>query len=144
MTVSATARPTGHPGYTETLPCAPQSARQARQLVRTALAAWGLDRLADDGETIVSELVANAWRHSRCRRIHVSVTRPDAGRVRIGVADASRERPVPRRAAADDVRGRGLALVAALADRWGTDPLPCGKRVWGELVGTQAEGGAGR
>ncbi len=29
--------------------------------------------------------------------------------------------------------GRGLLLVEALADRWGSDLLPSGKRVWFEL-----------
>jgi hypothetical protein len=35
----------------------------------------------------------------------------------------------------DDLRGRGLALVDALSDQWGTDRLQWGKRVWAELGG---------
>ncbi|WP_412126017.1 ATP-binding protein [Streptomyces platensis] len=36
-----------------------------------------------------------------------------------------------------DEGGRGLALVAELADCWGADPLPWGKRVWAELHGKE-------
>jgi hypothetical protein len=38
---------------------------------------------------------------------------------------------------ADREHGRGLLLVAALAEDWGTDPLPSGKRVWAELQGKE-------
>ncbi|WP_189327549.1 ATP-binding protein, partial [Streptomyces flaveus] len=34
----------------------------------------------------------------------------------------------------DDESGRGLLLIAALADRWGTEPYaPSGKTVWAEV-----------
>lgn len=65
MAVTATPRSTGHPGYSETLPCAAESAETARGLVRTALSACGLEHLVDDGALIVTELVANAAEHSR-------------------------------------------------------------------------------
>jgi hypothetical protein len=29
-----------------------------------------------------------------------------------------------------DIGGRGLAIVAELADRWGTEPTATGKRTW--------------
>jgi hypothetical protein len=29
--------------------------------------------------------------------------------------------------------GRGMLLIQRLADRWGAEPLPTGKRVWFEL-----------
>jgi hypothetical protein len=39
---------------------------------------------------------------------------------------------VPRklRPAPTDVHGRGLQLVAQIADQWGTRPTPGGKSVW--------------
>ncbi|MEU9922997.1 ATP-binding protein [Streptomyces griseoluteus] len=128
------ARQTGHPGYSETLPRRPESAATARRLLRAACAVWGLDALADDGALIVSELVANAVQHARRESIRVVIDRPDAARVRVGVADLSRTRPVQ---GADDNNegGRGLRLVAALAADWGTDERRWGKIVWADLEG---------
>ncbi|GAA2622475.1 ATP-binding protein [Streptomyces axinellae] len=117
-----------------TLPRAAESAGAARRLVRGALARWGLERLAEDGALVVSELVANAVRHTRCRRIRVTVTRTGEGRVRVGVADTSRALPRLRHPTGTEVRGRGLELVDALASRWGTDLKGWGKCVWAELA----------
>ncbi|MEU1281807.1 ATP-binding protein [Streptomyces sp. NPDC005805] len=133
MTVSATARPTGHPGYSETLPCTAESAESARRLVRAALVAWGMKPVADDGALIVTELVANAVRHTEARHIRVVVERTSDERVRVGVADKSRVAPQLRHASDSDVHGRGLTLVDALATRWWTDLRPWGKCVWAEL-----------
>ncbi|SCK46774.1 Anti-sigma regulatory factor (Ser/Thr protein kinase) [Streptomyces sp. WMMB 714] len=134
MTVPATARPTGVPGYSETLPRAPESVATARRLVRTALATWRLEQLSDSAALVVSELVTNAVQHARSSAIRVVVTRPGPASVHVAVVDKSRVAPVPCRASEDDEGGRGLALVELLADKWGADPLPWGKRVWAELV----------
>ncbi|MEU6523579.1 ATP-binding protein [Streptomyces sp. NPDC046924] len=131
------ARRTGCPGYSETLPRQPESAGVARSLVRAALAVWGLDELADDGALIVSELVSNAVRHARSHSIRVTVTRPGTARVYIGVVDKSRACPEPREPDEEDESGRGLTLVGSLADDWGTDVLPWGKRVWAVLHGEE-------
>lgn len=134
MTVTASAHPTGHPGYTETLPCEEASASAARRLVRTALDTWGLGVLADDSCVIVSELVTNSLDHTRSRNIRVTVSRPTPGWVRVAVVDkAPRTLPEMRTASASDTGGRGLVVVEALSDRWGTDLLGWGKRVWAEL-----------
>ncbi|MFE5244864.1 MULTISPECIES: ATP-binding protein [unclassified Streptomyces] len=127
------ARPTGYPGYSETLPRESESADDARRLVRVACAVWGLDELAEDGALIVSELVANAVQHARRESIRIVVDRPDAARVRVGVADLSRARPVEREADDNEEGGRGLRLVAALAADWGTDERRWGKIVWADL-----------
>ncbi|MFE6194456.1 ATP-binding protein [Streptomyces sp. NPDC057838] len=129
------ARRTGHPGYSETLPRQPESAAPARRLVRAACAVWRLDDLAEDGALIVSELVANAVQHARRESIRVAVDRPGAGRVRIGVVDFSKAPPVRKASGPEHEGGRGLALVTKLADAWGSEPLPWGKRVWAELHG---------
>ncbi|MFE1171745.1 ATP-binding protein [Streptomyces sp. NPDC058773] len=132
MTMTAS-RPTGHPGYSETLPRRPESVATARRLVRTALAAWGMEELAGDGALVVSELVTNAVQHARSEAIRLVVSRPGPATVRIGVVDKSKAPPRPRRKGSEGVSGRGLVLVTALSDDWGTDPLPWGKRVWSEL-----------
>lgn len=133
MPVSSVVRPTGHPGYSQTLPCAAESAEPARKLVRTALSVWGMETLEDDGLLIVTELVANAAQHTRGHLIRVSVSRPASGLVRIDVVDRSQKRPERREAGEYAERGRGLALIELLTDHWGTDLLPFGKRVWGVL-----------
>ncbi|MFE9904329.1 ATP-binding protein [Streptomyces achromogenes] len=131
------ARRTGHPGYSETLPRQPESAAPARRLVRAACAAWRLDDLAEDGALIVSELVANAVQHARRDSIRVVVERPGTARVRIGVVDFSKTPPVRKAPGPEDEGGRGLALVTELAEGWGSEPLPWGKRVWAELHGKE-------
>ncbi len=135
MTTAAASRPTGHPGYRETLPREPGSAATARRLVRVALCAWGLEELADDAALIVSELVANAVQHARRDSIRITIERPEAHRVRVAVVDSSRRHPVLRDAGPENESGRGLALVEELAADWGTDPLPWGKQVWADLEG---------
>ncbi|TGN76476.1 ATP-binding protein [Streptomyces bauhiniae] len=128
-------RPTGHPGYSETLPRAPESAMTARRLVRAALSTWGLNDLMDDTLLIVSELVANAVRHARRDSIRVVVERRTPRRVRAAVADFSLDRPEPSPPTVDAEDGRGLFLVMTLAMNWGTDERRWGKVVWAELEG---------
>ncbi|MFF0133710.1 ATP-binding protein [Streptomyces mirabilis] len=119
--------------HIEDLPCAPESAFAARRLVERALVSWGLAGLSDDACLIISELVANAVRHTNADEIRVSVRRITTCGVRLGVADESRVMPHLGTPRLDDPRGRGLPLVDALSERWGTDRHPWGKRVWAEL-----------
>lgn len=133
MIMTAQPAATGAPSYSETLPRHPKSARRARLLVTAALHTWGLPLLIDSGILLVSELVSNAVEHTRSSGIRVAVRRPEPGRVRIAVTDRSRWRPSPLNASSQDEKGRGLAVVEAIADRWGITPLPWGKQVWVEL-----------
>lgn len=91
--------------------------------------------MAEDGALIVSELVANAVQHARRESIRVVIDRPGAARVRVGVADRSRVRPMEREAHDNEEGGRGLRLVAALAADWGTD-----ERRWGKIVRADLQG----
>ncbi|MFD4766714.1 ATP-binding protein [Streptomyces niveus] len=136
MALIDTARPAGaeHPGYTQTLPCTARSVVPARSLVRTALGAWGPEHLADTGALVVTELMSNSITHTRTYSIRVTVSRPSETFVRIAVADNSKTIPMLRTATGDDDEtGRGLAIIDTLTWRWGTDLLPEGKRVWGDL-----------
>ncbi|MFE5118047.1 ATP-binding protein [Streptomyces sp. NPDC056669] len=134
MSVTATPRPTGHPGYSQTMRRVPESAEAARKLVRTALAAWSQEDLAEDAVLVITELVSNAVDHARLESIRVVVSRPSEKFVRLGVVDRSRNIPYLRTDSnGDNTRGRGLLLVDALTDRWGTDRYRWGKQVWGEL-----------
>ncbi|WP_308295292.1 ATP-binding protein [Streptomyces sp. PSAA01] len=112
----------------------PASAEAARKLVRTALAAWDQEDLIEDAELVITELVSNAVDHARLESIRVVVTRPSEKFVRLGVVDRSRNVPFLRTDSnGGNTRGRGLLLVDALTDRWGTDRYRWGKQVWGEL-----------
>ncbi|SFL06767.1 hypothetical protein SAMN05216275_15115 [Streptosporangium canum] len=50
--------------------------------------------------------------------------------VRGEVTDRSAVWPALLSAGPDAEHGRGLAIVAAYADRWGVEPAPEGKTVW--------------
>jgi anti-sigma regulatory factor (Ser/Thr protein kinase) len=81
--------------------------------------------------------MTNAYRHAKVppgREIRARCVQTD-GRLRLSVTDASDTLPVLREAAPEDESGRGLPLVAALADDWGAEPRACGigKTVWFEL-----------
>ncbi|MCX5197012.1 ATP-binding protein [Streptomyces sp. NBC_00249] len=111
------------------------SARHMRRILRMYLDRWGLAKLTDGAELALTELVANVVRHVPGRGCTVLILRRPQG-LRVEVADGSAELPQP--AAHDDPYaegGRGLLLVEAVTDRWGTDPLPGGKTVWFECDG---------
>lgn len=129
------AAPTGHPAYSQTFPCEPSTAEIGRKLVRDALGVWQLDNLADVAALIMSELIANAVRHTPCQSIRLVVGRPNATRVRVGVVDRAPARlPVLGQAGEDGESGRGLLLIDAISDRWGYDLRGSGRRAWGKEV----------
>ncbi|MGW4347051.1 ATP-binding protein [Streptomyces sp. NPDC004690] len=135
MILPAKPHPTGYPGYSETLPGLEESAEVARKLVRTALAAWHLEELTDTAILLVSELVANAVKHTNSRVIRVIVSRPSERFVRIGVVDKARVLPELVKPSDELLTGgRGLLLVDALAERWGSDLYRWGEQVWVELM----------
>jgi serine/threonine-protein kinase RsbW len=83
-----------------------------------------------DVELVVSELATNAVQHARTDfRLRVSVL---PGSVLVRVDDRRRGGPFGSREAspADASGGRGLALVASLADEWGVYPRSDGTCVW--------------
>lgn len=111
----------------------PESARDARRLVRDTLKDWGLAHLADQAELVVTELVSNAVRHAKGEGLRVTVDRLPTGRVHLAVLDRDPARPQIRPPTPDGVSGRGLLLVDAMSFAWGVDMLPGGKRVWAVL-----------
>jgi anti-sigma regulatory factor (Ser/Thr protein kinase) len=120
-----------------------RGARLGRLLVTEQLRSWGLP--FETAAQIVAELAANAALHGRVPgrdfRIVVTVTAADGGgnTLRIEAIDTRGDRlPEARRSPSpDDESGRGLLMVAALADRWGvTAGPPPRKTVWAELTPT--------
>ncbi|WP_169749690.1 ATP-binding protein [Streptomyces aureocirculatus] len=119
------------------LPSTWRGARRARLLAAEQLRAWAQPH--EDAEHIVAELAANAAVYGRvpARDFRLTLTRRADGVLRIEVADTRSDRlPVVREPDEEAESGRGLVIVAALADRWGVelgpDPL---KTVWAELDG---------
>jgi two-component sensor histidine kinase len=80
---------------------------------------------------VVSELVTNAVVHARSAPEVVATQW--SRRVRVEVYDNDVSPPVVRDPSTlDSGGGFGLAMVAALSDRWGWEPTATGKRVWAE------------
>ncbi|MGW2180996.1 ATP-binding protein [Streptomyces sp. NPDC001732] len=103
------------------------SRRRTARLVRE----WGHPGLAGDAALLVSELATNALLHGvvrgRLLRVRLTLT---AATLRVAVSDPWGERlPVLREATSEECYGRGLLIVASIADRWGVDRRPVGRRV---------------
>ncbi|MDX3071368.1 SpoIIE family protein phosphatase [Streptomyces sp. MI02-7b] len=111
------------------LPEEPVAAGQARDHVRRQLERWGLDDLVTTTELIASELVGNVVRHAR-GPVGLRLIRSRS--LVCEVSDGSLTTPRIRHAAPSDEGGRGLQLVAALCQRWGTRYTPYGKSIWTE------------
>ncbi|MDX3853105.1 SpoIIE family protein phosphatase [Streptomyces sp. AK02-01A] len=112
------------------LPSDPAAVATARQLATRQLAAWGLaEEDAFATELIVSELVTNAIRYA-APPIRLRLIRDRA--LTCEVSDSSSAAPFLRHARTTDEGGRGLLLVAQLAERWGTRYQERGKIIWTE------------
>ncbi|WP_369139436.1 ATP-binding protein [Modestobacter versicolor] len=117
------------------LPPVPSSVPLARQLVRNVLHTWAAPQDRLDAELLVTELVANVVDHARVDVLTLELALAGAW-LRIGVVDGDAVRPVLRELSTAHERGRGMQLVAAIADRWGAEDHEGGKRVWVELSPT--------
>lgn len=127
----------------------PESAGQARELTAKRLAAWDLGELAEAATLVVSELVGNTVRHAvalgsdsadrgsgviRLRLLNLSD--PTTANVVCEVYDGSEATPRVRHPSFDDEFGRGLQLVAMMADQWGARFTEAGKCIWATLKST--------
>jgi serine phosphatase RsbU (regulator of sigma subunit)/PAS domain-containing protein/anti-sigma regulatory factor (Ser/Thr protein kinase) len=111
------------------VPNDPAAVGEVRTEVTRRLARWGLEELAFTTELILSELVTNAIRYGG-EQVHVRVLHDRS--LICEVFDSSSTSPHLRYAAMTDEGGRGLFLVAQLAERWGTRYTPDGKVIWAE------------
>ncbi|MFF5605202.1 SpoIIE family protein phosphatase [Streptomyces cellulosae] len=140
-----------------TLSGSPLAPGSARALLRKALTEWaqasadGADlltgRVGDDAALVASELVTNAVVHAGTD-VHLTCRlEEDTGALVVEVADRHPSR-TPRddavEAPAHDIPeyGRGLRLVAALAESWGVTYRAGSKTVWARLP-TREEAPAG-
>ncbi|MER6053277.1 SpoIIE family protein phosphatase [Streptomyces sp. NPDC001793] len=115
------------------VPPDPSAVAGARAEVTRQLTGWGLEEQAFTTELILSELITNAIRYA-----------PGPIKVRLlydrtlicEVTDTSSTSPHLRYAAHEDEGGRGLFLIAQLAERWGTRYFARGKAIWTEQAVT--------
>jgi anti-sigma regulatory factor (Ser/Thr protein kinase) len=99
----------------------PASARAARSIVRKAAAEAGLDGdPAWDLMVATTEAVNNAVQHGRPwpNGCILFVTEPSPGGVRVEVADLGTFESALEPAPLDATSGRGVQIIAALADRF--------------------------
>jgi serine phosphatase RsbU (regulator of sigma subunit)/PAS domain-containing protein/anti-sigma regulatory factor (Ser/Thr protein kinase) len=104
---------------------------RTRDLAERQLKAWGLQESAFVTELVVSELVTNAIRYGG-GPIKLRLIRQDA--LICEVSDGGNTAPHLRRARTFDEGGRGLFIVAQLAEHWGTRQRPTGKTIWAEIA----------
>lgn len=107
----------------------------ARLHARHILWEWALTPLAEAVEHVVSELMTNSVAAARAMP-RVEPVRlwllSDTREVLVLVWDADPRPPAPAHAGEDAESGRGLFLVEAFSERWGSYPTPHlgGKVVW--------------
>ncbi|WP_031083344.1 ATP-binding protein [Streptomyces sp. NRRL WC-3549] len=120
----------------------PRGARLARRLASHRVHEWGHrygSEVNDTVSLVVGELAANAVTHGLVpgRDVLLRLSRAAGGRLRVEVGDTRGERlPAPPADPPGDAEtGRGLLLVAALAEEWGVVPREGapGKTVWASL-----------
>ncbi|MEW2294194.1 SpoIIE family protein phosphatase [Streptomyces sp. NPDC006743] len=111
------------------VPPDPAAVGVARGDVAGQLARWGLGEAAFSTELIVSELLTNAIRHA-CGPIGLRLIHERT--LICEISDGASTSPHLKRARSTDEGGRGLFLVAQVAQRWGTRYSGCGKTIWAE------------
>ncbi|MFJ9887675.1 ATP-binding protein [Streptomyces sp. NPDC091287] len=120
---------------------APAQLSELRRAVRSQLGSWGASALTGEAELVATELGANVIKHVGRDVAASLVLELREGRVRLEVHDRSRALPTPlAEACADsDECGRGLHLIAAMAQDWGAARTATGKVIWCELSLKPAE-----
>ena len=124
------------------LPRVSGSVGASRRFAREHLTEWGLRDVVDDALLVVSELVANAITHARSAPLlRLSLS---GATLRIEVSDDGLGTPEPRPPSRTREGGRGLYLVTAMTNVWGTEEVAEGKVVWAELRVPALNGGKQR
>jgi Histidine kinase-like ATPase domain len=109
----------------------PARIQQIRRIVAAKLRYWHLDVLIDQSLLGITELLANVHRHAEPdKRCKAELTLA-SGWLTISVSDGDPRLPRVRDFEPMVTCGRGLAMVVAMSDSWGTEALISGgKVVW--------------
>ncbi|MFF3320725.1 SpoIIE family protein phosphatase [Streptomyces sp. NPDC002889] len=119
------------------VPFEPAAVSRMRAAVAEKLDDWDLSEVAFPVELVLSELITNAIRYGSAP-VTVQLLRDRT--LTCEVADGSSTSPHLRYAATMDEGGRGLFLVAQMAERWGTRYTPQGKVIWAEIALPRSDG----
>jgi anti-sigma regulatory factor (Ser/Thr protein kinase) len=125
------------------LPPEAASVPALRGLLGRLLHSWRLDDLARSGDValLATEVATNAIRHAGTPLTVLVCYLGPALRVEVG--DSSPVVPVARPAPPEELGGRGLLILEALARDWGVIRTRTGKRVWFEVDVTKDVPSAG-
>ncbi len=121
--------------HTWALPASPQAASLARSHVHQTCRRCRPD-MVETARLLVSEVVTNAVQHGRGPvTLRATLTNED---LRVEVEDHDGALPTPAPLGIWNEHGRGLTIVEALAEEWGTEPAADapgeeGKTVWFRL-----------
>ncbi|MEU3830275.1 ATP-binding protein [Streptomyces sp. SID161] len=113
-----------------------RSVQLARMFAGVTLDDWSLAERRDDVLLCVSELATNALLHGvpPGRGYLVRLVLYRGGVLRVEVHDSGPGEVRTPETSPESERGRGLLLVAALADKWGVGERSPGKIVWCEFA----------
>jgi anti-sigma regulatory factor (Ser/Thr protein kinase) len=108
--------------------------QRARRWITHLCHEWGCGELSDLASLLVTELVTNVYLHaaSDCL-IHAAYAHQTLS---VAVTDEDDNEVSPGASSVTDETGRGLAIVTALADAWGTRLNGGTKEVWFDLSAT--------
>ncbi len=106
-----------------------------RNVLRVHLRLWGLSAQTEAAQVCASELVGNVIHHVGAGTPTTLAVSMNGTYLRIEVHDPDiRALPTLMEAAPDAERGRGMALVNAVADRWGVLLRADRKVTWCEIA----------
>ena len=106
----------------------------ARRWIMQRCHKWDCDALADPAGLMITELVTNVFLHARTDcLIHAAFDPPTLA---VSVSDEDGQEFSPPSPSNTAEEGRGLAIVAGLADTWGIQHGDGAKSVWFRLSST--------
>lgn len=98
----------------------PSRIGQVRRIISAQLRYWHLDPLIDQAALGVTELLTNVHRHAQPDKTCTVEIEFLLERLTVSVHDHDPRLPTVREADASSTSGRGLALIAAVSESWGS------------------------
>jgi anti-sigma regulatory factor (Ser/Thr protein kinase) len=106
---------------------------RARHWIVRCCYEWNCAQLADSAALMITELVTNVFLHARTDCVIDAIYA--APTLRVTVTDEDAHLLLPQAQSSTAEEGRGLAIIATLADRWGVEQNDGRKSVWFDLSG---------